>query len=376
MAFGWTPPERQGQAGSTGRLMAPRFTGRGTRIAPVFDDDPRAIPADLVGSVGHMLDDDARQAFRSGPSSAEEELAYAQAVAPGAHAAARPAPASVQEAFRHRRSFDAHRFFLAPDGNLYARGDTPAENPGWTLRRQMRGLAGESDDPTLNDLMQRHFRFASDEGEGLAVGDQSSAPAGTPTGGTAAQPVPQLSIKSERVRSILDNTPAEFPVTPTPDAFGGAPDYAIAADGVEPVREHHEIIEEEAKRVGIDPDLLRAVMYVENAQGHYRGLADVAEFLGIASSLFPMNINPDLWGSLSPYGSDLYDPRNNIAAAAELLKRISDRVPDGDITKVATLYNTLSADEVRDYGARVAEVYRSRGWVPHYQRVLHQKGRI
>jgi hypothetical protein len=118
MAIGWTTPGRQGLAGGAGRPTAPRFIGRGTRIALVFDDDPRAIPADLVGSVGHMLDDQARGAFRSGPSSAEEELAYAQAVAPGAHAAAAPAPAPVQEAFRRRRSFDSRRFFLAPDGNL------------------------------------------------------------------------------------------------------------------------------------------------------------------------------------------------------------------------------------------------------------------
>lgn len=169
MAIGWTPPGRRGPAGSAGRPTAPRFIGRGTRVSPVFDDDPRAIPADLVGSVGHMLDDSAREAFRSGPASAAEELAYAQAVAPEAHTVATPAPAPVQEAFRRSRSFDARRFFLAPDGNLYERGGTAPENPGWTLRRQMRGLAGASDDPTLDDLMQRYFQFASDEGEGAAA---------------------------------------------------------------------------------------------------------------------------------------------------------------------------------------------------------------
>jgi hypothetical protein len=119
--------------------------------------------------------------------------------------------------------------------------------------------------------------------------------------------------------------------------------------------------------VGIDPDLLRAVMYVENAQGHYSGAANIAEALGIASSLFPMNINPDLWGSLSPYGNDFYEPRNNIAAAAELLRRISDRVPDGDLAKIATLYNGLGYDNVTDFGARVAAVYASKAW----QQPLH-----
>ncbi len=359
-----------------GWAMPPRFIPGAASAPAVFDDDPRAIPADLVGSVGHMLDGVERAAFRSGPSSTAEELAYAQGVASKAHMVAIPAPAPAQDAFRRLRRFDPRRFFLAPDGYLYERGGGSAERPGWTLRRQVRGLAGQSDDPTIDDLMRRHFRFASDETDAPADSDQLPGILDSPVGAPEAQPVPRLSIKADRVRSILDNTPAVFPVAPTPNAFGGAPDHAVESDGVAPIREHHALIEEEARRAGIDPDLLRAVMFVENAQGHYWGTADVAEFLGIASSVFPMNINPGLWSSLSPYGSDLYNPRNNIAAAAELLKRISDRGPDGDIAKIATLYNTLSADEVRNYGARVADVYRSRGWVPHYRRVLHQKGQI
>jgi hypothetical protein len=356
MAIGWTFPGRQGYAGGAGRSTAPRFVGRDSRVSPVFDDDPRTIPADLVGSVGHMLDDAAREAFRSGPASAEEELAYAQAVAPGAHTVAAPAPAPVQEVFRRRRSFDARRFFLAPDGNLYARGDTPAENPGWTLRRQMRGLSGASDDPTLDELMQRYFRFASDEVGATPVGEQHAAPAG----GQQTQPVPQLLMENERRRSILDDTPSEFPVAPNPDADSGVPSYAIPEEGTKAVQKYDELIVEEARRIGVDPDLVRAVMYVENSQGWY---GPFFESLGISDSLLPMNVKPRLWGSLAPGGENLRDPKSNIAAGIQLLRRIADRVPDGDIAKIATLYNGLSKEVVQDFGARVLKVYRSKPWL-------------
>jgi hypothetical protein len=46
------------------------------------------------------------------------------------------------------------------------------------------------------------------------------------------------------------------------------------------------------QRQGVDPDLAKAIVYVENAQGHYFGGAWLAERLGLARSLFPMNINP------------------------------------------------------------------------------------
>jgi hypothetical protein len=102
----------------------------------------------------------------------------------------------------------------------------------------MRGLSGASDDPTLDDMVQRNFRFASDEGEGLTAGDQSPAPAGTPTGGTPSQPVPQLWIESERRSSILDNTPGEFSIAANPEASPSPPFHAVPAEGIVAVREH------------------------------------------------------------------------------------------------------------------------------------------
>ena len=118
------------------------------------------------------------------------------------------------------------------------------------------------------------------------------------------------------------------------------------------------IIRREAARLGVDANLMRAIMYVENAQGQYG-----KPFEGIgAKSILPMNIRYDTWAGLGFSERDFFDATMNIRAGATLIRRILDRLDEPTVSKVATLYNSLPKDAVSDYGARVAEVYRSRPW--------------
>ena len=52
--------------------------------------------------------------------------------------------------------------------------------------------------------------------------------------------------------------------------------YSLGADAV---REHDRVIREECERAGVDPDLVRAIMYVEVAQGHYFGVGYPVEMM-------------------------------------------------------------------------------------------------
>jgi soluble lytic murein transglycosylase-like protein len=122
------------------------------------------------------------------------------------------------------------------------------------------------------------------------------------------------------------------------------------------------MIREEAARARVDPNLMRAIMYVENAQGHYLGAARAAEGLGLAKSILPMNIRPNFWSALGFTERDFYNPRTNIRAGALLLKRIHERLDHPTVSKLATLYNSLPRNSVSDFGARVADVYHSRAW--------------
>lgn len=180
---------------------------------------------------------------------------------------------------------------------------------------------------------------------------------------------PILYKDSDRRKSILRNTPSKIVVSDLPKVASLFSRVVNAVPktlgeqtwaGIAAVRKYDDLIREEAKREGIDPDLVRAIMYIEESHGWY-GVP--LEPFGIAKSLMPMNIRPKFWGSLSPDHPDLKDPAANIHAGIVLLKRITERLDSPTIAKIATLYNSLSADSVSDYGRRVAEIYETKPWI-------------
>lgn len=204
---------------------------------------------------------------------------------------------------------------------------------------------------------------------------------------------PVIDAENERARrqSILEGNPAVFRVGEYPYADGLHPVHALGqaakalvrqtALGATQVRKHDDLIEAEAKRAGVDPDLLRAIMYVEVSQGAYGYIAEMGNF---SDSILPMNVKRSLWTGLlnngQPYspryieagrdkgvaidqGLDAFnDPRLNIRAGATLLRGIQDRLNDTSVQNIATLYNGLGQKNVTDYGKRVDEVYRTQEW--------------
>jgi len=111
---------------------------------------------------------------------------------------------------------------------------------------------------------------------------------------------PVIDADKERARrqSILENSPALFTIDENPTANGNAPSHRVPEAGARQVLRFNDKIEEEAKRAGVDPDLLRAVVYVEVSQGGSYGYP--AELAGIADSILPMNIRRSLWRNAIP----------------------------------------------------------------------------
>jgi soluble lytic murein transglycosylase-like protein len=199
-------------------------------------------------------------------------------------------------------------------------------------------------------------------------------------------PVIDANDEDARRQSILENSPALFSIEENSAASGTAPIYRAPFVGQLLVRKYDHEIEEAAARAGVDPDLLRAIMFVEESQGNYGGLGWLADALGRSSSILPMNVKPKLWSGLLNDGvgysrryveaghdkgrvvdqgrNVLNDPRFNIRVGAILLKRIQERLADPGIRNVATLYNGLGKSTVSDYGAQVEKVYRDRSWKP------------
>ncbi len=131
------------------------------------------------------------------------------------------------------------------------------------------------------------------------------------------------------------------------------------------MKKHGEIIEREARAQGVEPNLVRAIMYVENADGSRFGLSKFAERHGFAKTLFPMNINPRLWaGLIGVKEEEFRKPEVNIKAAVTLIKRIEERLDVNDRTpaKIGSIYNFSGRENVSDVGARIQKAFDGKLW--------------
>ena len=76
-----------------------------------------------------------------------------------------------------------------------------------------------------------------------------------------------------------------------------------------------------------------------------------------------MNVSVSNWGAAFGGRGALLDPLTNIQAGARILGGIQANLPPGSsIAKTATLYNSLGATRVTNFGARVEAVYRTQPW--------------
>ncbi|MGB0684351.1 MAG: hypothetical protein ACPGOV_16725 [Magnetovibrionaceae bacterium] len=173
---------------------------------------------------------------------------------------------------------------------------------------------------------------------------------------------PILEDEKERVASILADEPAVFEVAPNPDADDSSPWYESDPAGRVAVNRHKALIENEAKRQNVDPDLVKSIVYAERARGHYFGASDVGEALGLSDSVFPMNIKPETWGELGIDDETVYDPEHNIKAGVTLIRRIEDRIVDPDPAKIGSVWNYTGREKINDFGAYVGRVYNEKPW--------------
>lgn len=324
------------------------------------------------------------------------ESAYRQGIDPRTWRLAEAAPEELTETYR-KTGFvrELNKHFVGPDNRVYKR--SPETEPNQTARerlgREARSAPFGAGSPveTITGIPEGGFKIRVKQSPAPTPGlphGPNIMPRPTPRGGAAsgstlgseadtvkptpgrnstaeahrmANRWPELRMSADRQRSILEDTPAYFPIAENPEANSDAPFYAYSSAGAMAVRDNAAIIEEEARRVGVDPDLVRAIMYVERSHGDYGGIGRLFDHAGISKSVLPMNVR-DSWTPLAGGNVDLMDVRQNVRVGATLLQRIQDRLPDPTIGKIASLYEFLGAETVGDYGARVEHVYRMKEW--------------
>lgn len=180
-----------------------------------------------------------------------------------------------------------------------------------------------------------------------------------------ANPGRRFPIRYEEARiwALKNDVPARFDIAETPHQTGDAPFRRQHSKGVEAVKKYDAVIHREAQRQDVDSNLIRAIMYVENADGSHYGLESVLTALGAAKTLMPMNINPKTWEGMDGKSiKDFKDPEKNIAAAVALIRRIRDRIENPTPSKIGSIWNFTGREKVSSLGARIGRAYKERLW--------------
>lgn len=173
--------------------------------------------------------------------------------------------------------------------------------------------------------------------------------------------VPTINDPRERVANILADLPARFDFNPDHDADASSPLWEAPIFGRIALAGYDPLIEAASRRHHIDADLLRAIMWMENARGHKFGFNYLLDEFG--DTKFPMNINPDLWANLlGSRNADLTDPEQNIEAAAILIGRMAARLDHPTPEAIGSIWNYIGRETTNDIGAYVGRVYRERPW--------------
>ena len=171
-----------------------------------------------------------------------------------------------------------------------------------------------------------------------------------------------ISSSSERIRSIIDDTPAVFKVSENLNASAEKPWYEN--NFYNQVYGNETEYEKISEKVGVDGNLIKAIAYMETTHGYYDGFPVASSF---ATSHRPMNIKYSVWKDLANqlgYSEKdvIQNDKANIHIGAVILKRISDRLENPTIEGIASIYNFSGRETVNDYGMRVKEIYESKLW--------------
>lgn len=167
-----------------------------------------------------------------------------------------------------------------------------------------------------------------------------------------------------REESLTNDEDGRFHVRKNPEADGEERIHEISELGRNAVKKYDDMIGKAAEKYDVDPDLVRAVMWAENARGHKLGANALADAIGKSKTVMPMNINTKKWaGLIGAESSDMNDPKKNIEASAVLLKRIKARMDDpNDVAKIGTIWNGAGLTKTNDFGEFIGRVYREKPW--------------
>jgi len=168
-----------------------------------------------------------------------------------------------------------------------------------------------------------------------------------------------IRVGISRKESVLHDFLMRFNVKGNASARGNEPLYEL--DSMSDVAKHSRAITSEANRLGVDSDLVKAIMYMETTHGYYDA---IPALIDKNKSILPMNVRSGYWKNIGFTREELKQSNNNIAAGVYLIKQLSERVTPYSVEGLASLYQDLGTTQVTEYGARVKQIYDKKLWIP------------
>ncbi|NWG87072.1 MAG: lytic transglycosylase domain-containing protein [Hydrogenophilaceae bacterium] len=162
----------------------------------------------------------------------------------------------------------------------------------------------------------------------------------------------------DRMAAILSDSPAQFVVADSNARPNPSPKHYFQY--FEQVTKNANHIQTAAARHNVDPDLVRAVIWMESTRGYYDVLTGL---IMKPKTILPMNVYADYWTGFKVTREGLKDPALNIDTGTKILARIQARLTDKSIAKIATLYGGLAAQQETEYGKTVEYYYQTKPWL-------------
>lgn len=186
---------------------------------------------------------------------------------------------------------------------------------------------------------------------------------------------------SERKDAVLnDRRLVYFPIMKNPQASDEMPLNEFHV--LNQVKKYESFIVGASEKYNVDPDLIRAIVYMETTHGYYDiPISNLLQMLNLDTgnvanafhkSILPMNINTAFWGDYFGTREQLLNPQYNIDAGTRHLAQLSRFLKSNDVEKIASLYNNLATHRTNDYGKRVAKFYREKPWLFEYEPYVFQ----
>lgn len=180
---------------------------------------------------------------------------------------------------------------------------------------------------------------------------------------------PIFKDEESRQEVLLKNLPAKFNIKDKPDLKNKKVKERIANTikndkiAAKTVKEHNLAIERLSNKHGVDPDIIRSIMWTENSRGDYFSVNRLADKIGVSKSQTPLNINGDLWSPLIGKKSGaLNNSEENIEAGVILVKRIGDRIEEPTAAKIGSIWNYAGRELTSDFGVAIGEAFEQKPW--------------